>query len=415
MKLTKLIIVFLVVLIISMSSISNVFATIGVVPTSDLDKNEFNKSLQEFKTDVIADQVKTLEVLGLLTGTDMGLELDKGMTRAEGVTMYSRLMGLDYDIHTFNYQNKDYVSGFDDVPNWVKDVVNYLKNNNVVNGVSESKFGSNSEMTADQFTALVLRGLGYDDKKGDFLWNKSLEKAVEIGLVSGNEKMLIEKDNQFTREEMSIIAYNTLFAQNRNTLNTTLQYRASTLGNDSGVAQINFIELNSDEIREIEKMIANGVESTSEGNAILEKLYPKIADMVNKSSKLYKFEIDDKIRNVSIPEIDLLTYKDWGISASSPSTKEDAFTYVGIKYTKGVLTLYSDQMYLSSMSSKLVYEDIAKKYKLPIKDLSIGSYTKGIDFNYSDMRIDIIEIGKSEFGKEIIDNLRYKVIFEYVK
>ena len=35
---------------------------------------------------------------------------------------------------------------------------------------------------------MILRILGYNDTKGDFVWDQSLDKAVEIGLIDAPYK-----------------------------------------------------------------------------------------------------------------------------------------------------------------------------------------------------------------------------------
>jgi len=46
-------------------------------------------------------------------------------------------------------------------------------------------FGSNQTATSDQYATFVLRALGYDDAAGDFSWDKSLDKMVSLGILTG--------------------------------------------------------------------------------------------------------------------------------------------------------------------------------------------------------------------------------------
>lgn len=97
----------------------------------------------------------------------------------------------------------------------------YAKEHNIANGISETKFGTGN-MNLAQYTTLVLRALGYDDSKGDFKWNTSVDKALEIGLLTeGEAKALIRKD--FLRGDLALISYNGLKAKTKDKGITLLQ------------------------------------------------------------------------------------------------------------------------------------------------------------------------------------------------
>lgn len=159
-----------------------------------------------------------LNKLGILKGTEKGLELEKGLTRAEGATMYARLLGVESEIEKWAKENPNYNSGFKDLPNWAKQTVNYLHAKNLVKGVSSTEYGSNSMMSVNDFTTLVLRALGYNDSSGDFQWNNAGTKTQEIGLYSDDKiqpNNVLEED--FTRGSMSYVSYNALFFKNPKT------------------------------------------------------------------------------------------------------------------------------------------------------------------------------------------------------
>ncbi|MCF8019154.1 conserved protein of unknown function [Petrocella atlantisensis] len=160
-----------------------------------------------------------LKALGYLKGTDEGLELDRELTRAEGAIMYSRLLDLEEEVITFASEQSDYVSGFMDVPNWAEDTINYLHYKGLIKGLSDDIYGSNAKMTEAQYTTLVLRALGYLDDEGDFTWDASIDKAIEIGLYEDDLRDYVyihdsQDDIEFTRRKMSYISYNALFFEN---------------------------------------------------------------------------------------------------------------------------------------------------------------------------------------------------------
>ncbi len=156
---------------------------------------------------------EALKELGILKGTDKGLELDKGLTRAEGAVMYSRLLGLEEEIQRFAEENPDYTTDFTDVPDWVKPTINFLHSQGYVNGISTSEYGSGNLMKETEYSTLVLRALGYKDGE-DFTWDKANESSKELGLyeddVVGPDEVL---GGEFNRRKMSYISYNALFSE----------------------------------------------------------------------------------------------------------------------------------------------------------------------------------------------------------
>ncbi|HZK18024.1 MAG TPA: hypothetical protein VFD15_01785 [Clostridia bacterium] len=149
--------------------------------------------------------------LGIIKGTNKGLELDKTLTRAEGAVMYSRMLGLEQEIEKFEEDNQDYVSRFADVPTWAAHTIDYLYDQGLVMGISDTKYGSDDLMTETQFATLILRALGYDDQKGEFSWDEAYEFARDIGLYDGADETFasILGDN-FNRCGMAYMSYNAL-------------------------------------------------------------------------------------------------------------------------------------------------------------------------------------------------------------
>lgn len=229
-----------------------------------------------------------LQELGVLRGTDKGLELEKTLTRAEGTAMIKRIKDIieeakevedieeelaedfkEDDVPEINEEDlieettkdeaekeegniedeltkeitieddeitetddveieeimdveefaEEYIQPieeviniepvWDDVPAWAVEEVFELGRSGIVKGISETKFGPNNEMKATEFTTMLLRILGFNDSDGDLAWNQSLEKAVEIELLTMEEKAIIEEE-PFTRSQMAIIANNAI-------------------------------------------------------------------------------------------------------------------------------------------------------------------------------------------------------------
>ncbi|HCX04182.1 MAG TPA: hypothetical protein DHM42_06800 [Clostridiales bacterium] len=155
---------------------------------------------------------EALKELGILKGTEKGLELNKGLTRAEGAVMYSRLLGLEEEIELFASENPDYTTDFTDVPDWVKPTINYLHSKGYVNGISTTEYGSGNFMKETEYATLVLRALGYKDGE-DFEWNTANVRAEELGLFAKDAvQPSVMLGGEFNRRKMAYISYNALFS-----------------------------------------------------------------------------------------------------------------------------------------------------------------------------------------------------------
>ena len=123
-------------------------------------------------------EAEELQSLNLFLGTDQGFELDRAASRLEALVMLVRLLGKELEAKENNYSHP-----FLDVPEWGHDYVGYAYENGLTIGISENKFGADMPTTEVQFFTFALRALGYDDKKGDFKWTESKEKAATLGLM----------------------------------------------------------------------------------------------------------------------------------------------------------------------------------------------------------------------------------------
>lgn len=377
MKNLKMLVV--VMVIVMLSSSITMAATMN-------ETEKFNEKLEVLRKDSLADKIETMKVLKILQGTDKGLELEKSLTRAEGSAIYARLFALERDMGDFNYENKNYTTGFNDVPNWAKGSINYLHSTGIVVGISDKEFGSQSEMTAEQFTTLILRGLGYSDKAGEFVWDKSLDKAVEIGLLSTNEKQEIEKNKQFTREEMVIISYNALFTKNPKTKETLIGIRAPfSVGDtsDRGTLTLNYLTLNAEEISEINKAEPFGEYTVFSSDKVKQNnLYNKIEKNIAKSMSLVEANIEGKPfklwENFKIEDI----WKDETYGFISINFIVNNDTPLRLYYTveDGKLIILSDSNFMSWIATKIakdILEDTHGKSKYIMNNMREG-WTSGI-------------------------------------
>lgn len=139
---------------------------------------------------------------GLFLGSGGSFDLDKPLTRAAGAAMIVRLLGKEAEAKEGNY-----TIPFTDVADWAKPYIGYCYSNGIVNGTSENTYGSNDNMTVAQYLTLVLRALGYDDKTGDFSWNKAADKAFELGMINQRSYTQYTTTKDFLRDDAAGIAY----------------------------------------------------------------------------------------------------------------------------------------------------------------------------------------------------------------
>lgn len=126
--------------------------------------------------DACADKLKTL---GLFEGTGQSYELDRAPTRAEAAVMLVRLLGQEDAAKALSY-----TAPFTDVADWQKPYVQYLYENKLASGTSDSIFSPNEACSAQMYTTFLLRALGYQDgANGDFTSDNALAFAESNHLI----------------------------------------------------------------------------------------------------------------------------------------------------------------------------------------------------------------------------------------
>ena len=120
-----------------------------------------------------------LSDLGLFQGTDEGYELDRAPTRAEAGVMLVRLLGAEDEALTLEYS-----APFTDLEGWEAPYVQYLYDNGLTNGATETTYEPLEPCSAQMYAAFLLRALGYSDAAdGDFTYADALDFGRSIGLV----------------------------------------------------------------------------------------------------------------------------------------------------------------------------------------------------------------------------------------
>ena len=146
------------------------------------------------------DAAETLSALGLLHGTEKGMELDREVTRAEAAVMVLRLLGLESEA-----RKETAACPFTD-GGWAAPQLAFAWNRGLVRGRSSTYFGSAEKADLRDFVTLLLRALGYSETQGDFTWSECLAFADSIDLCRGE----YTADSAFLRGDMAQLSYTAL-------------------------------------------------------------------------------------------------------------------------------------------------------------------------------------------------------------
>lgn len=143
-----------------------------------------------------------LNELGLFLGTGSGYDLDNGLTRAQGVTLLVRMIGMEETAGNGVYENS-----FTDVPDWASGYIGYAYANGITNGTGDTTFSPDASMTDYMFLTLVLRALNYSDKGENplFVWDNPYALASELNLIE-----TAEADTDFTRADAITVFWNAM-------------------------------------------------------------------------------------------------------------------------------------------------------------------------------------------------------------
>lgn len=153
----------------------------------------------------------------LLKGDGTSYGLDKESTRLEAVIILIRLLGKEAEA-----QSKiNEPCRFTDVPQWAAGYVNYAWEANLSKGVSDTLFGPNVKISAQQYSTLLLRALGYNDLQGDFNWQNALGKAEELDILPEDMIQAYETQKTYTKRDLTETSFCYLEAAYKGT-DTTL-------------------------------------------------------------------------------------------------------------------------------------------------------------------------------------------------
>ena len=141
----------------------------------------------------------TLVTLGLLENA--AYDLAAPATRAQAAVL---LVGLSGGTAAAAADN--WISGFRDVPAAITDEVNYASHQGWITGVTATQFRPDSPLTANAWSAFILRMLGYSDREGDFSIYEAAVFAQRIGLFPAPYPGVLTQAELF-ETAMDVLAY----------------------------------------------------------------------------------------------------------------------------------------------------------------------------------------------------------------
>lgn len=202
-----------------------------------------------------ADKLKDL---GLFQGTGSGYELDRAPTRGEAAGMLVRLLGKEAEAKELTYS-----APFTDLADWQKPYVQYLYDNKLANGITDTTFEPGKPCSAQMYTTFLLRALGYSDATGgDFTYADAINYGQKIGLVD----FANYDANKFLRDHVAAM---TLTA-----LNTDVK----------GESEKSLLE----------KLVADGAVEKAKADKLLDffSAYNKYAEVASSMSEQAKMDVD---------------------------------------------------------------------------------------------------------------------------
>ena len=160
---------------------------------------------------------QALEKMGLFRGMTEGYGLLSTTTRAQGLTMFLRLMGLEKEALACKQ-----TIPFTDVPagHWAHPYVAYAYTNGLTNGTAADKFSPDAPVTAQHYITFLLRAQHYAEGT-DFTYETALSSAVEKGVFAQNE--VDSFPGGLTRCGLVYLSYYGLFGRDAQTGCTVLE------------------------------------------------------------------------------------------------------------------------------------------------------------------------------------------------
>lgn len=184
-------------------------------PTDNIEKSDKKPNIGIYK-DILGhwaeEYSNKLSDLGIISGyEDNTIRPNNEITRAEAVVIICKSIGLK--------PAENIMLGFSDnksIPNWASGYVKAIIDKGILKGYPDNTFRPNAKITRAEVIALVIKAFGLDDKpnndhkfndaKNIAPWAKNyIQKAYELGIITGYNDNTIRPANKISRAEMFVI------------------------------------------------------------------------------------------------------------------------------------------------------------------------------------------------------------------
>ncbi len=155
-----------------------------------------------------------LETMGLFRGAGarVGYNLEAGATRAAGLVMFLRVLGLEQEALAYKGS-----CPFTDVPasHWARPYIAYALSEGLTEGTGRGRFSPDAQITCQQYATFLLRALHYEEGR-DFDYESAVADLVARGLVTNAEAGSLSSGD-FRRYQMVYLSHAALFSVDQET------------------------------------------------------------------------------------------------------------------------------------------------------------------------------------------------------
>ncbi len=152
-------------------------------------------------TDNVSAEI--LHEIGILKGTENGLELERNVTRAEALVLVCRICGVTAE--------QQAGTAFADIDgHWAQDTIADAHKKGYVAGISETAFAPERTVTGREFVKMLLSVLGYDGITIENAYDKGIELSL---LLHRDTKAAVQADAVLTRGLVATICHGALLVK----------------------------------------------------------------------------------------------------------------------------------------------------------------------------------------------------------
>lgn len=147
-----------------------------------------------------------LNTMGLFLGTGSGYSLENSASRAQGLVMFLRILGLESKARAYTGSIP-----FTDVPksHWAYPYVAYAYQNGLTSGTSATTFSPERAITCQHYATFLMRALNYTENTS-FTYATAVKDLVTLGLLSQGEANALSA-GAFLRYKMVYLSYYGLY------------------------------------------------------------------------------------------------------------------------------------------------------------------------------------------------------------